>query len=164
MKEFFIKMLIGIVVRLEWLLNHREHYISWRKAGIFMLTLSTLAFMQIGLVIMPVEKEGKFSLFETERIEQVDIEDILQYECKLESEAYTQCSMAKYQMSNVNAMLPVFTGVAKWSLLFGIILVILSIFGGIESKTSEFREWRKQNKMNSTDTSKLDDIENTKND
>ncbi|EHK0751555.1 hypothetical protein [Vibrio parahaemolyticus] len=87
-----------------------------------------------------------------ERIEQVDINDISKYECKLESEAYTQCSMAKYHMGNVDAMLPLFTGAAKWSLFVGAGFVFLSFFGGLESKTLEFREWKKLNNSNSTNS------------
>ena len=163
MKAFFIKVLFGLAERIEWLLNHREHYVSWRKAGVFMLTLSTLAFMQVSLVIIPVEKEGKFNLFETERIEQVDINDISKHECKLESEAYTQCSMAKYHMNNVDAMLPLFTGAAKWSLFVGAVFVFLSFFGGIESKSLEFREWKKLNNSNSTDSTNSNETNESEN-
>ncbi|EHJ9959031.1 MULTISPECIES: hypothetical protein [Vibrio] len=163
MKAFFIRILLGISDRVEWALNHKEHYVSWRKAGIFILTLATLSFMQISLVILPVEKDGKYNLFETERIEKIQIENILEFDCKTLTNAYTQCSMAKYQLRYVQTLLPIFQRTTEISLTLGTILLMLSVFGGWEAKSVEFREWKKINDSNSTDSTNSNETHESEN-
>lgn len=101
---------------------------------------------------MPLEKEGKFNLFETERIEKTNISNILEHKCSVKDRAYTQCSMAKYQMGNVKVLMPIFENVALGSLFMGVVFMGLSILGGLEAKSSEFREWKRRNQSEPSDS------------
>ncbi len=162
MKAFFTKVFTGAVYRWTWAFNHRTHSDSWRKAAIFLLTLSAVSFMQLTLVIMPVEKDGKVNLYETERIEQKDIQNIFDYECKLDSEAYTQCSLAKYQLSNVKVLVPIFNYGSQAAFLFGTILLTLSFLSGIEVKEDEYAKWKQELDARSADKTENDETREKK--
>ncbi|UAB68831.1 hypothetical protein INR79_09750 [Vibrio sp. SCSIO 43132] len=159
MKAIFIKAIKGAACWWEWVFNNRKHADSWRKASIFMFTLAALTFMQLMLVILPIEKDGKFNLYETVRIEQKDIPNILEYECKLDSEAYTQCSMAKYQLNNVKVLLPIFSYGTQIAFALGVLLLILSFISGIEIKEDEYDQWKKDLDKASSGKSENDETE-----
>ncbi|MFM2625646.1 hypothetical protein [Vibrio owensii] len=163
MKAFFSKVLKGVAYRWEWAFNNSKHADSWRKASIFMLTLAALTFMQLMLVILPIEKDGKFNLYETERIEQKDIPNILEYECKLASKAYTQCSMAKYQLNNVTTLLPIFNYGSQIAFALGALLLTLSFMSGIEIKEDEYDQWKKDLDKASSDDSETNETPEEKN-
>ncbi|MFW1712303.1 hypothetical protein ACEV9W_22825 [Vibrio parahaemolyticus] len=141
MKAFFVSSYKWIGIFCEWSFYHKTHAESWRKAGVFFLTVGAITFMQLTLVLMPMEKEGKFNLYEAERIEQIDIEKILEHECKLDSKAYTQCSVAKYHLNNVNVLLPIFVNVSLAAIALGSIFLFLYLLSCLEKKPEEFASW-----------------------
>ncbi|MEF1311462.1 hypothetical protein QTO01_15255 [Vibrio mytili] len=154
MKAFFVNSYKWIEIFCKWSFHHKTHAESWRKAGVFFLTVGAITFLQLTLVLMPMEKEGNFNLYEAERIEQIDIKKILEHECKLDSKAYTRCSVAKYHLNNVNVLLPIFVNVSIAALTLGLILLFLYLLTCLARKPEEFASWvAEHHKDTSKDTS-----------
>ncbi|WP_423840471.1 hypothetical protein ONE56_06695 [Vibrio mytili] len=141
MRAFFVNSYKWVRFFYKWSFHHKTHAESWRKAGVFFLTVGAITFMQVTLVLMPMEKEGNFNLYEVERIEQIDIKKILEHECKLDSKAYTQCSVAQYHLNNVNVLLPIFKNVSLVAITLGIMLLFLYLISCLEKKPEEFASW-----------------------
>ncbi|GEM_PF-3435551 len=164
MKTFFVGAYKWIGIFCEWSFHHKTHAESWRKAGVFFLTLGAVTFMQLTLVLMPMEKEGKFNLYEAERIEQVDIKNILEYECKLDSKAYTQCSRAKYHLKNVNVLLPIFGNLSIAAISLGTIFLFLYILSCLEKKPEEFASWVSEHHKDTSKNTSLHESSDRKDD